>query len=113
MSTSDFDGLRNDRFEIHFDTFSSQARWVRKHDAKLHRGQRHLQNATEHGGAELVQDCYCYEAGDYSGTACGDRVVRGGSWANRPELLRSAYRGCCAPTLRNHLNGFRVARGRP
>ena len=41
------------------------------------------------------------------------RVVRGGSRANRPELLRPAYRGWCAPTFRNHLNGFRGARGRP
>ena len=40
-------------------------------------------------------------------------VARGGSWASRRELLRSAYRGWCAPTLRNHLNGFRVARNAP
>ena len=49
----------------------------------------------------------------HTGAPCSARVVRGGSWANGPELLRSAYRGWCAPTLRNHLNGFRVARGRP
>ena len=63
-----------------------------------------------HGNAaELVQDCY----EDTAGATCGARVVRGGSWANAPELLRSAYRGWCAPTLRNHLNGFRVARNVP
>ena len=65
-----------------------------------------------HGNAaELVQDCYEDTAGD--GTTCSVRVVRGGSWANPPELLRSAYRSWCAPTLRNHLNGFRVARSSP
>ena len=65
-----------------------------------------------HGNAaELVQDCY--ENTVVGGSTCGARVVRGGSWANRPELLRSAYRGWCAPTLRNHLNGFRVARNAP
>ena len=65
-----------------------------------------------HGNvAELVQDCYEETSGD--GSTCGGRVLRGGSWASRPELLRSAYRGWCAPNLRNHLNGFRVARGAP
>ena len=64
-----------------------------------------------HGNAaELVQDCHEDTGG---ATTCGGRVVRGGSWANGPELLRSAYRGWCAPTLRNHLNGFRVARSNP
>ena len=65
-----------------------------------------------HGNAaELVQDCY--EPAGGRGTTCSGRVVRGGSWAGRPELLRSAYRGWCAPNLRNHLNGFRVARNAP
>ena len=41
---------------------------------------------------------------------CTRRVVRGGSWGSRPELVRSAYRSWCAPTLRNLHNGFRVAR---
>ena len=63
-----------------------------------------------HGNvAELVQDCYSETPVD----TCGGRVLRGGSWASRPELLRSAYRGWCAPNLRNHLNGFRVARNAP
>ena len=65
-----------------------------------------------HGNAaELVQDCYEDTVG--GGTTCSGRVVRGGSWANRPELLRSAYRGWCAPTLRNHRNGFPFIRRRP
>ena len=56
-----------------------------------------------HGNvAELVDDCY---EGD-----CTKRVVRGGSWADAPQYLRSAYRGWCPPTLRNDRNGFRVAR---
>ena len=31
-------------------------------------------------------------------------------WGSRPELVRSAWRSWCAPTLRTHHNGFRVAR---
>ena len=59
-----------------------------------------------HGNvAELVADCYDGQ----SGAACTRRVVRGGSWGSRPELVRSASRSWCAPTLRNLHNGFRVA----
>ena len=62
-----------------------------------------------HGNvAELVSDCYDTEAAAQG--ECIGRVVRGGSWGARPEFLRSAYRGWCAPTLRSQLNGFRVAR---
>ena len=58
-----------------------------------------------HGNvAEWVADCYDTEA------TCSRRVVRGGSWASAPELVRSAYRGWCSPTLHNQSNGFRVAR---
>ena len=65
-----------------------------------------------HGNAaELVQDCY--EDAGGGGATCSARVVRGGSWASAPALLRSAYRGWCAPNLRTHLNGFRVARNAP
>ena len=67
-----------------------------------------------HGNvAELVQDCYEEVSGNGSTCSGRGRVLRGGSWASRPELLRSAYRGWCAPNLRNHLNGFRVARNAP
>ena len=60
-----------------------------------------------HGNvAEWVADCYETEV---TGT-CSRRVVRGGSWAGAPESVRSAYRGWCSPTLRNQLNGLRVAR---
>ena len=57
-----------------------------------------------HGNvAELVADCY--DAASES--ACTRPVVRGGSWGSNPQLVRSAYRSWCAPTLRN---GFPVAR---
>ncbi len=60
-----------------------------------------------HGNvAELVADCYDAD----SASACTRRVLRGGSWGSRPELVRSAHRSWCAPTLRNLHNGFRVAR---
>ena len=59
-----------------------------------------------HGNvAEMVADCYDAGAAD-----CTRRVVRGGSWGSRPELVRSAWRSWCAPTLRNLHNGLRVAR---
>ncbi|MDE0229498.1 MAG: SUMF1/EgtB/PvdO family nonheme iron enzyme, partial [Spirochaetaceae bacterium] len=61
-----------------------------------------------HGNvAEMVADCY--DAGG-SGSSCTRRVVRGGSWASAPRLLRSAYRSWCAPTLRSPQTGFRIAR---
>ena len=59
-----------------------------------------------HGNvAEMVADCY-----EPGGTACTRHVVRGGSWASPPRLLRSAYRSWCAPTLRSPQTGFRIAR---
>lgn len=59
-----------------------------------------------HGNvAEMVADCH-----DAASGTCTRRVVRGGSWGSRPELVRSAYRSWCAPNLRNLHNGFRVAR---
>ena len=59
-----------------------------------------------HGNvAEMVADCYDAGAG-----SCTRRVVRGGSWASPPRLLRSAYRSWCAPNLRSPHNGFRIAR---
>ena len=38
------------------------------------------------------------------------RVLRGGSWLNVPEVLRSAYRNGAPPDNRNFLIGFRVGR---
>jgi len=60
-----------------------------------------------HGNvAEWVADCYDEGAGG----ACQKRLIRGGSWANGADSVRSAYRGWCSPTLRNDRNGLRVAR---
>ncbi|WP_447972375.1 formylglycine-generating enzyme family protein [Nitrospira sp. Kam-Ns4a] len=39
-----------------------------------------------------------------------DRVVRGGSWHEDPEVARSAGRGAVAPEHRSYLIGFRCAR---
>jgi formylglycine-generating enzyme required for sulfatase activity len=38
------------------------------------------------------------------------RVLRGGSWADAPEALRSAFRGVLAPEVRLSGVGFRIAR---
>jgi len=39
----------------------------------------------------------------------GVRIVRGGSWANRPEQARSAYRSSFRPYVRTDYLGFRTA----
>ena len=55
-----------------------------------------------HGNVtEWVEDC---------GSYCTARVVRGGSWNNPPELLRSAYNFSYAADSRSPSIGFRVAR---
>lgn len=41
---------------------------------------------------------------------CTQHIVRGGSWAERPEMLRSAKRGWNYATVRFAMNGLRVAR---
>jgi formylglycine-generating enzyme required for sulfatase activity len=41
------------------------------------------------------------------------RVLRGGSFSNRPALVRSAYRSRDQPTYRSNYNGFRAARTYP
>ena len=38
----------------------------------------------------------------------GLRVLRGGSWNNNPNRLRSAYRNNNTPDNRNNNNGFRL-----
>ena len=48
---------------------------------------------------------------DPSGAVSGaSRVVRGGSWGNDAQYLRSAHRLSNVPSLRGDFIGFRVAR---
>ena len=72
-----------------------------------------------HGNVwEWVEDCWHgnYRGAPSDGAAwtaggdCTNRVVRGGSWLNRPWNLRSAKRGGYSDKLRSHFVGFRVAR---
>ena len=73
-----------------------------------------------HGNVwEWVQDCWHggYEGAPKDGSAwleadggnCGLRVVRGGSWSNEPESLRSANRGRFDADGRYSHIGFRLA----
>ncbi|HSM51259.1 MAG TPA: formylglycine-generating enzyme family protein [Thermoanaerobaculia bacterium] len=64
---------------------------------------------------EWVQDWYdAYPAdpvADPTGPASGShRVVRGGGWYYQAHFCRSAYRSYDAPTSRNNIFGFRLAR---
>jgi len=66
---------------------------------------------------EWVQDCwnesYAGAPSDGSAWESGDRglrVLRGGSWDDRPEYARVATRLRNKADIRNDLNGFRVAR---
>jgi formylglycine-generating enzyme required for sulfatase activity len=66
---------------------------------------------------QWVQECYHrnYDGAPDDGSAwisgdCGFRVVRGGSWNNAPEILRSARRNGNSPFNRSYLLGFRVGR---
>ena len=72
-----------------------------------------------HGNVwEWVEDCWHKNYLDApvngsawtSGNACGVRVLRGGSWKNRPRSLRAASRGWNEKWDRNNDDGFRVAR---
>ena len=71
-----------------------------------------------HGNVwEWVQDCYAdsYEGAPTDGSVrrvseCSRRVLRGGSWGDDPQSLRSANRGSSHPTDRLSVIGFRVAR---
>jgi len=66
---------------------------------------------------QWLQDCY---HGNYDGAptdgsawvsrACSNRVVRGGSWGNGPQYLRSAYRVRDTTDYRGDSLGFRVGR---
>jgi formylglycine-generating enzyme required for sulfatase activity/uncharacterized protein with von Willebrand factor type A (vWA) domain len=64
-----------------------------------------------------VEDCYeeTYDGAPFDGSArsaanCPSRVLRGGSWFNGPQFLRSASRSWGPPDGRNDIVGFRVAR---
>ena len=65
---------------------------------------------------EWVQDCYgAYDpertdSVDVVTGDCTSRVVRGGSWIDRPGILRSAYRNRDHPSNRDNSSGFRLAR---
>ena len=66
---------------------------------------------------EWVQDCWndSYQGAPTDGSAwesgdCGERVLRGGSWNNRPGNLRAAYRLRFTTGIRFNNSGFRVAR---
>ena len=72
-----------------------------------------------HGNVwEWVEDCWHenYEGAPPDGSAwvtggdCVLRVLRGGSWYNKPWLLRSAFRFRDAFLVRINFDGFRVAR---
>jgi formylglycine-generating enzyme required for sulfatase activity len=63
-----------------------------------------------------VQDCRytIYEGALANGSAwgggdCCDRVIRGGSWGSKPEILRSADRDGYTPHFRYFHIGFRLA----
>lgn len=71
-----------------------------------------------HGNVlEWVEDCfrYSYAGAPADGSAavtnaCSTRVLRGGSWLDYPQELRSALRNGSTPTYRNISFGFRLAR---
>jgi formylglycine-generating enzyme required for sulfatase activity len=65
--------------------------------------------------SEWTEDCYhdSYQGAPADGKAwtsgdCAKRVVRGGSWDDNPESLRSAHRGAASPI--DQAPGFRVGR---
>jgi hypothetical protein len=66
--------------------------------------------------SQWVEDCYQeLDAEPTDGSAwttpdCDGRVVRGGSWVDTPEGLRSANRGESTPIFRYGYVGFRVGR---
>ncbi len=66
---------------------------------------------------QWVQDCYHddYDGAPTDGSAwtidaCSRRVVRGGSWGDRPQHLRSAVRDGYSTDLRGNRIGFRLGR---
>jgi len=71
-----------------------------------------------HGNVwEWTKDCYRETLDGQPGTGapytqgdCSRRVVRGGSWYEPPQYLRSAGRSGNGSSSRGNLLGFRVAR---
>ena len=71
-----------------------------------------------HGNVwEWVQDCWhdSYAGAPADGSAwvagaCGERVLRGGSWISGPNDIHSAHRVRIAPRIRDFDYGFRVGR---
>ncbi len=67
---------------------------------------------------EWVEDCWRsnYEGAPWDGSAwvsggdCSKRVVRGGSWVDKPRNLRSANRSRLSASVRGSYVGFRIAR---
>ena len=66
---------------------------------------------------EWTQDCWNgnYKNAPIDGSAwtggdCSQRVLRGGSWINFPQFLRSAFRFWNSTAVRDDYYGFRVAR---
>ena len=66
---------------------------------------------------EWTQDCWNpnYRVAPTDGSAwtggdCSQRVLRGGSWVNFPQDLRSAFRHGETAADRSVVSGFRVAR---
>jgi formylglycine-generating enzyme required for sulfatase activity len=66
---------------------------------------------------QWVEDCYhvSYDQAPVDGSAwtsgdCSRRVVRGGSWGDKPQYLRSAYRWGITTVYRYDGLGFRIAR---
>ena len=58
----------------------------------------------------LYKDPYDVEAKQCGRGSDGRRALRGGSWGDRPEGVRSAYRSRNTPDARDNNLGFRVAR---
>lgn len=66
---------------------------------------------------ERTEDCWHFDyeeapadASAWTTGQCDRRVVRGGSWINLPQFLRSAYRFRYSPDSRYEFIGLRVAR---
>jgi formylglycine-generating enzyme required for sulfatase activity len=66
---------------------------------------------------QRVQDCYHdnyigapTDGSEWISGECSRRVIRGGSWVNLPDALRSAYRNGARTEIREIGYGFRVAR---